>query len=302
MRKVIHTITGLLSLGLMTTAWGQDVELFGRLDTNEDGVLTAEEVGEEKKSLFERMLGKADKNKDGKLSKEEFTASLQDAPLKDAPAPGGGRFPPGEPKEMIARIDKNGDGKIQKEEAPERMREGFDRMDTNKDGSIDLAEFGRFAAMIRGENPPANPNPASPNATPNRPEGNPNFPPFARIFDADGNGEISASEIASAGDALKKLDKNGDGKLTGEELLSGAGAPPPGRPAGGPLGNMLNPAEMLKRADANGDGKLSKEEAPERLRERFDNIDANQDGFLDEGEFRKMFERLREQLGKKKGE
>jgi hypothetical protein len=37
--------------------------------------------------------------------------------------------------------DKDGDGKISREEAPERMRDFFDRLDTNGDGFIDAAEI-----------------------------------------------------------------------------------------------------------------------------------------------------------------
>jgi len=43
--------------------------------------------------------------------------------------------------------------------------------------------------------------------------------PIMAALDADGNGEISAEEIKAAPAALKKLDKNKDGKLTDAELL-----------------------------------------------------------------------------------
>ena len=43
--------------------------------------------------------------------------------------------------------------------------------------------------------------------------------PIMAALDADGNGEISAEEIKAAPAALKKLDKNNDGKLTDAELL-----------------------------------------------------------------------------------
>jgi len=43
--------------------------------------------------------------------------------------------------------------------------------------------------------------------------------PLMQLFDTDKNGEISADEIANAPNVLKALDKNGDGKLTRDELL-----------------------------------------------------------------------------------
>lgn len=54
------------------------------------------------------------------------------------------------------------------------------------------------------------------------------------------------------------------------------------KPAGGNAGGML------QRLDKNSDGKLSKDEVPERMQERFDELDANKDGFLDAGELSKL--------------
>ena len=59
------------------------------------------------------------------------------------------------------------------------------------------------------------------------------IPPVIQVLDANHDGVIDAEEIANAPAALKKLDKNGDGKLTMDELLP---PPPPGiggRPEGG---------------------------------------------------------------------
>ena len=42
----------------------------------------------------------------------------------------------------------------------------------------------------------------------------------------------------------------------------------------------------MMRADANQDGKLSREEAPPALSERFDELDADGDGFLSADEIR----------------
>lgn len=54
-------------------------------------------------------------------------------------------------------------------------------------------------------------------------------PPLVAALDANKDGEIDASEIAKASDALKSLDKNSDGKLTRDELR-------PARREGGPDG------------------------------------------------------------------
>jgi len=59
------------------------------------------------------------------------------------------------------------------------------------------------------------------------PGGGPRFVmPLMQALDANGDGIIDETEIANASAALKKLDKNGDGKLTPDELR-------PPRPEGG---------------------------------------------------------------------
>src|SRR2546426_9495012 len=66
------------------------------------------------------------------------------------------------------------------------------------------------------------------------PGGGPRFVmPLMQALDANGDGIIDETEIANASAALKKLDKNGDGKLTPDELRPPL--PPPGEAGpGGP--------------------------------------------------------------------
>jgi collagen type III alpha len=63
-------------------------------------------------------------------------------------------------------LDQNGDGKISRDEAPERMREGFDRMDRNGDGFLSEEELRAAFENTRGGRP----------GQPNRPEGESNRP------------------------------------------------------------------------------------------------------------------------------
>ena len=51
----------------------------------------------------------------------------------------------------MMQFDADGDGKVSKQEAPERMQEGFDAMDTNKDGALDQAEIKALRDMMRAK-------------------------------------------------------------------------------------------------------------------------------------------------------
>lgn len=295
--------------------------LFKKLDADGDGQITKDEVPEEQRRLLERLIANHDGNKDGKLSAAEFSAGLsEDRPRGDAPPPGApGRPGAGgqgfSPEEFFKRIDRNGDGKVTLDEFPEERRENFKQMlaraDEDKDGAATLEEFKKgfggpgAGAPGRPTNPQAgNPQPGNP-PQPGRPgePGRPGMPMpggdgLIRALDTDRNGELSADEIAAASDVLKKLDKNGDGKVTREEFgppMMAGGPGQPGRPGGAPGGFQPDPERMLayfKQMDKDGDGKLSKDEAPERMRENFDRIDANGDGKLDDVELKQMAGRM----------
>jgi len=80
--------------------------------------------------------------------------------------------------------------------------------------------------------PPRGPRPPQGEGDGHRGPGEPGqrpMPPLMAALDANHDGVIDADEIASASAALRKLDKNGDGKLTMDELR-------PLRPEGAPAG------------------------------------------------------------------
>lgn len=115
--------------------------------------------------------------------------------------------------------------------------------------------------------------------------------PVVVALDTDGDGTISAAEMANAAASLKKLDKNGDGQLTPDELRPNFEGRGLGREGGGP--GRPNPEEMVSRLmefDRDGDGKLSKSEVPERMQGMFERGDADKDGFLTRDELRKLAE------------
>ncbi|GIW90368.1 MAG: hypothetical protein KatS3mg109_0800 [Pirellulaceae bacterium] len=102
---------------------------------------------------------------------------------------------------------------------------------------------------------------------------------------------------------LKKLDSNGDGKLSREEWLPRLPVELPGGRLGDAAPARLGAAfieRLLQSTDRNGDGKLSRDELPERLQgllqgrggELFERADANKDGALDRQELENLLERL----------
>jgi Ca2+-binding EF-hand superfamily protein len=134
------------------------------------------------------------------------------------------------------------------------------------------------------------------------PGGPPN--PILEALDTNHDREISAAEIEQAAVALKRLDKNEDGKLTPDELrpdFGGRGPGPGGPPGRGPRPDRggdraagdrggedrLNPEAMIARIltfDKNKDGKVSAEEVPERMQGIIKRGDKNDDGSVDREE------------------
>ena len=127
--------------------------------------------------------------------------------------------------------------------------------------------------------------------------------PLFAALDDDKDGEISSAEIENAVAALKTLDKNEDGKLSGEELRPefgrggfGAGGPGRGGFGGGPGGPGGDPEAMVDRLmemDKNGDKKLAKDEVPERMQRVFENGDEDEDGLLTREELVEMAKQRR---------
>ncbi|MFC6646206.1 EF-hand domain-containing protein [Granulicella cerasi] len=100
-----------------------------------------------------------------------------------------------------------------------------------------------------------------------------------KALDTDGDGTLSAAEIAAASKSLLTLDTNGDGQITNDELSK--------RPenAGASAEDLVKQLMLL---DKNGDGVLTADELPARMQNLMERADANKDGKITPDEIRAM--------------
>jgi hypothetical protein len=183
------------------------------------------------------------------IAQPSDTPPSGDRPPHDGPpgGPGRGGFRP----PLVAVLDADGDGIISAQEIANASA-ALKKLDKNGDGQITQDEL-RPKGMGRrgpgagpdnsdsGQRPPPGDRPAR-EGGPGQDGGRPPLPPLVAALDADGDGVISAEEIANAPAALLKLDKNGDGQLTPDEIHpKGMGPGGPGRGHRPPPGDGNQP-------------------------------------------------------------
>ena len=260
--------------------------LFDQLDISGDGVVTAEEVGEDRARFFERLLRIGDEDSDGKLSRTEYAKAVDgEAPAPSAAPEAAGRRMP-TPEETMQRLDTNGDDKIERSELTDRAKMLGTVMDRMGTDSLTLDDLRRVAERMRqmgGDRGAA---------------AGPGMQSMRERFQAM-RGGTGGAKGGDRGGMLRRMDADGDGFITKDELPERARermAPMLERfggridlskmeAMGGRRGRSQPAAagkprpKFLEAIDENNDGRVTKLEAV-RLIERFDSLDADGDGEL----------------------
>jgi Ca2+-binding EF-hand superfamily protein len=213
-------------------------------------------------------------------------ASAQDQPPPPPPGFGGGQRMMQVQMPTFADLDKNKDKKITRDEIPDRFPpQMFDRMDANKDGSVDEEEWkaltAQFGAGGRGERMMM----AGPRAGES----------LSKLLDGNADSKVSREEFAKIVSLFDTLDKDHNSELTTDELNGFfRGVNEAANEATG--GVEVN--SLFEKNDKNKDGKITLEEmGNERA---FKGLDINKDGEVTRAEADTALKQLKKASDAKK--
>jgi len=190
-------------------------DIFQRLDANGDGKIERDELPEQVRQALERFFEQADANRDKSLTLEEFQKGHEYARRIAGVAPPGGNGPNAGPgATLLKALDGNGDGTLSSEELAAATA-SLRKLDRDGDGQLTPREL--MAAGGLG---------ASPQPGAGRPGmGVDQLLARWKGFDKDGDGKLSADELPPAlKGRFDRVDANGDGAADETELRQAAQA------------------------------------------------------------------------------
>ncbi len=293
-------------------------EIFKRLDANGDGKLAANEVPNERKPFFERLLRLADNDNDGLLTENEFAEGLKPQAQNTGKQKSVKDAPNGKPAKKviqanakenyrnrfaqfagaILKADANKDGSVTENEVSGKLLKIFRILlklaDKNNDGALSRAELAQLKTS-QAQPPSFQSAKAKTTLQKSSKQGINQNPKLAaaglfRLLDTDENGKLTRDELTKAPELIGRLDRDADGALSSDELL----------PRTSQKATKGATAKVLPKKQAAESGNVQKKRNkadPDRLgRAYLKKLDRNQDGKVTRGElpdgYQKRFDQL----------
>ena len=166
---------------------------------------------------------------------------------------------------MIQSSDKDGDGEISAAEAPARLKNRFEKIDTDQNGRLTGSELGQAMLAARQQ--------------------------AGRRGMFEPGGRPAGQQPANQ----KKAQMKGDSDRPAQR------GPAANRRNGMPGRRQLSTESLLRFMDKDRDGAISADEASDRLKGRFAQLDENGDQKLDKNELETMVKMLETMTGQGRG-
>lgn len=137
-KLVLSAIALTAAVAVATYAQAQDAGekpqrgIMKRVDLNQDGKVTREEMASHSSKRFEKL----DTNKDGSLTEDEIRSQMKRKADRRA-------------KRIVRRTDTNKDGQVSRQEYFDHADKRFSRIDANGDGTITKDEMDSARAKMR---------------------------------------------------------------------------------------------------------------------------------------------------------
>jgi len=242
-------------------------EWYVEIDTAKKGEVARADFLKYRMKLFETL----DTNKDGKVSVEEFLKLAEPPYMSDTP--GGPRLEDrrNRVRQGFQGLDTNSSGFIERAEAEAPIQHEFNQYDTDRDNKISEPEMRLFMQRLQ-----------------QRQAAEQQQIEAERRKGLTALNDLMDMQMRDA----DKLDKNGDGKVSQQEYLVLAG------PADGPQTQGQVPYDIRRKVvllkfqeiDTNKDGIIDRLELTTYALKEFLETDLNKDRFLDQEEVQKFQE------------
>jgi Ca2+-binding EF-hand superfamily protein len=250
------------------------------------GLFNFSSFSEEKGKGERPDLRKLDKNNDRAISQEEAGPEIWS---------------------RLGKLDKNNDGQVSGDELPRpgggkggpgeggkgNPGEMMKQLDKNGDGSLSKEEVPAQAWERIGKLDKNNDNTVSREEFAAAVKDRVGSGDFFGNMDKNGDGKLTENEVPQAWERISKADRDKDGAVSREEMgaaramMEKSGGKGPGGP--GPDGG---PRAIFERYDGDKDGKLTKEEVPGEMWARLSKADDDADGRVSREEMAKVYEKM----------